>query len=121
MNASFSHHVLMLRADLDMGRGDFEAARGHLRAAALTTLDGDRAQGVYDILRAELDLWEHRWLEADHAVRESLAAARTGRADHLRVWFCAKGLRAQAELAALARARRDAGEVRGCLTGRMAS
>jgi len=31
------------------------------------------------------------------------------------VWYCAKGLRAQAELAALARARRDADAVRGWL------
>jgi hypothetical protein len=34
----------------------------------------------------------------------------------IRVWLCAKGLRAQAELAALARARRDAGAVRDRLT-----
>ena len=33
--------------------------------------------------------------------------ARSWHAPHLRVWFCATGLRAQAELAALARARRD--------------
>ena len=33
-------------------------------------------------------------------------------AAQIRVWLCAKGLRAQAELAALARARRDAGAVR---------
>ena len=36
------------------------------------------------------------------------ASARSRDAAQLRVWFCAKGLRAQAELAALARARRDA-------------
>jgi DNA-binding NarL/FixJ family response regulator len=36
-------------------------------------------------------------------------------AAQLRVWFCAKGLRAQAELAALARARRDADAVRSWL------
>ena len=36
-------------------------------------------------------------------------------AAQLRVWFCAKGLRAQAELAALARARRDADAVRNWL------
>ena len=111
INASWSHHVLMQRADLELGRGDFEAARAHL-GAALTTVGEDRGQGTYDILCAELDLWERRWLEADEAVRESLASAHAGRAAHLRVWFCAKGLRAQAELAALARARRDADEVR---------
>ena len=36
-------------------------------------------------------------------------------AAQLHVWFCAKGLRAQAELAALARARRDADAVRSWL------
>ena len=41
-------------------------------------------------------------------MRDALAGARSPQAAQLRVWFCAKGLRAQAELAALARARRDA-------------
>jgi DNA-binding CsgD family transcriptional regulator len=45
-------------------------------------------------------------------VRDGLAGARSRQASQLRVWFCAKGLRAQAELAALARARRDADAVR---------
>src|SRR6185503_7553756 len=38
-------------------------------------------------------------------------------ASQLRVWFCAKGLRAQAELAGLARARRDASAAGGWLDG----
>jgi DNA-binding CsgD family transcriptional regulator len=46
-------------------------------------------------------------MDADRAVRDALAMAETGHTPHLRVWFCAKGLRAQAELAALAQARRD--------------
>ena len=48
-------------------------------------------------------------------MRDGLARARSRQAAQLRVWFCAKGLRAQAELAALARARRDAGAVRSWL------
>ena len=40
------------------------------------------------------------------------AGALPRQAAQLRVWLCAKGLRAQAELAALARARRDADAVR---------
>jgi hypothetical protein len=103
--------LLMLRADLELGRGDFAAARAHLEAA-LATLREDRGQGVYDVYLAELALWERRWTDADQAVRDGLARARSRQAVQLRVWFCAKGLRAQAELAALARARRDADAVR---------
>jgi DNA-binding CsgD family transcriptional regulator len=61
----------------------------------------------YDAYLAELALWERRWVDADQAVRDGLARARSRDMAQLRVWLCAKGLRAQAELAALARARRD--------------
>jgi DNA-binding CsgD family transcriptional regulator len=111
ITANFPYMLLMLRADLELGRGDFEAARAHLQAA-LATLREDRGQGIYDVFLAELALWEHRWTEADQAVRDGLARARSRQAAQLRVWFCAKGLRAQAELAALARDRRDADAVR---------
>jgi DNA-binding CsgD family transcriptional regulator len=111
MTASYPYMLLMLRADLELGRGDFEAARAHLEAA-LATLREDRGQGIYDVFLAELALWEHRWADADQAVRDALAGAGSRQAAQLCVWFCAKGLRAQAELAALARARRDAGAVR---------
>ena len=107
MTASYPYMLLMLRADLELGRGDFEAARAHLEAA-LATLREDRGQGIYDVFLAELALWERRWIDAEGAVRDALAGARSPQAAQLRVWFCAKGLRAQAELAALARARRDA-------------
>ena len=107
MTASYPYMLLMLRGDLELGRGDFEAARAHLEAA-LATLREDRGQGIYDVFLAELALWERRWIDAEGAVRDALAGARSPQAAQLRVWFCAKGLRAQAELAALARARRDA-------------
>jgi DNA-binding CsgD family transcriptional regulator len=110
ITANFPYMLLMLRADIELGRGDFEAARAHLEAA-LATLREDRGLGIYDVFLAELALWERRWTEADQAVRDGLARARSRHAAQLRVWFCAKGLRAQAELAALARARRDAGAV----------
>ena len=103
--------LLMLRADLELGRGDFDAARSHLEAA-LATLREDRGQGIYDVYLAELALWERRWTEVDQAVHDGMAKASSPRAAQLHVWFCAKGLRAHAELAALARARRDADAVR---------
>jgi DNA-binding CsgD family transcriptional regulator/tetratricopeptide (TPR) repeat protein len=111
ITANFPYMLLMLRADLELGRGDFEAARAHLEAA-LATLREDRGQGIYDVYLAELALWERRWTEADQAVRDGLARARSRQAAQLRIWFCAKGLRAQAELAALARARQDTDAVR---------
>jgi hypothetical protein len=60
----------------------------------------------------ELALWERRWVDADEAVREGVARARSRGMAQLRIWLCAKGLRAQAELAALARARRDGDALR---------
>ena len=45
-----------------------------------------------------------------------MVQARQREAAHIRVRMCAKGLRAQAELVALARARRDAGAIRNWLT-----
>ena len=111
ITANFPYMLLMLRADLEVGRGDFDAARAHLEAARVT-LREDRGQGIYDVFLAELALWERRWTDADQAVarRPGNGALPPGR--QLRVWFCAKGLRAQAELAALARARRDSDAVR---------
>jgi DNA-binding CsgD family transcriptional regulator/tetratricopeptide (TPR) repeat protein len=116
ITANYPYMLLMLRADIELGRGDFGAARAHLEAA-LPTLREDRGLGIYDIFVAELALWERRWTEADQAACDGLARARSRQAAQLRVWFCAKRLRAQAELAALARARRDAGATRGWLAG----
>ena len=113
-SANFPYMLLMLRADLELGRGDFEAARAHLDAAE-TTLREDRGQGVYDVFVADLALWERRWTDADRAVQDGLESATSRQAAQLHIWFCAKGLRAQAELAALARARRDTEAARAWL------
>jgi DNA-binding NarL/FixJ family response regulator len=114
VTANFPYMLFMLRADIEVGRGDFETARAHLDAA-LDTLREDRGLGVYDIYLAELALWERRWTDADRATSDGLARASSRHAAQLRVWFCAKGLRAAAELAALARARRDVDALRGWL------
>jgi DNA-binding CsgD family transcriptional regulator len=106
MTSSFPSWLLTLRADVEIGRGDFDAARAHLEAAS-ATLREDRVLGLYDGYLADLALWERRWTDADAAVQEGLAQARHGEAAQIRVQLCAKGVRAQAELAALARARRD--------------
>jgi DNA-binding CsgD family transcriptional regulator/tetratricopeptide (TPR) repeat protein len=111
ITANYPYMLLMNRADIEIGRGRFDDARAHLDAAGATLRD-DRGLGIYDVYLAELALWERRWTEADAAVRDGLAMARSPHAAQIRVWLCAKGLRAQAELAALASARRDTDAVR---------
>jgi DNA-binding NarL/FixJ family response regulator len=106
VTANYPYMLLCIRAYLEIGRGRFDEARAHLDAA-LETLRPDRALGIYDVVLAELALWERRWTEADQAVQDALAGASSRQAAQLRVWFCADGLRAHAELAALARARHD--------------
>jgi DNA-binding CsgD family transcriptional regulator len=106
ITSNFPYMLLIIRADVEIGRGDFADASAHLDAAR-QTLREDRGLGIYDVYRAELALWERDWVEAQEAVRDALALAPSRHAAQIRVWFCAKGLRAQAELAALARARHD--------------
>jgi DNA-binding CsgD family transcriptional regulator len=62
---------------------------------------------VYNGFVAELALWERRWTDADEAVRDGLARVRSRETAQIRLQLCAKGLHTQAELAGLARARRD--------------
>jgi DNA-binding CsgD family transcriptional regulator/tetratricopeptide (TPR) repeat protein len=111
ITSSFPYVLLMLRAAVEIGRGDFDAARAHLRVAG-TTLPQDRVLGLYDAHLADLAFWERRWTDADAAIHTGLAQAVQRETAQIRVQLCAKGLRAQAELAALARARRDADAVR---------
>jgi DNA-binding NarL/FixJ family response regulator len=111
ITSSFPYVPLILRADLEVGRGEFDAARVHLEAASATPRE-DRVFCLYDASLAELALWERRWTDADAAIHEGLAQARQRDVAQIRVKVCAKGLRAHAELAALARARRDTGAVR---------
>jgi DNA-binding CsgD family transcriptional regulator/tetratricopeptide (TPR) repeat protein len=111
ITANYPHMPLMLRADIELGRGDFDDARGHLEAAR-PTVRHEPGVATYDGYVAELALWERRWTDAEEAVHDGMAWARPRWGAQIRVWLCAKGLRAQAELAALARARRDADAVR---------
>ncbi len=109
--SSFPYWLLTIRAAIEIGRGELDAARAHLEDAR-ATLREDHVLGLYDSYLAELALWERRWTDAEAAIDEGLSLARPREAAQMRVQLCAKGLRAQAELAALARARRDADAVR---------
>jgi DNA-binding CsgD family transcriptional regulator len=110
ITSSFPSWLLIIRADVEIGRGDFDAARRHLQAAG-AALPEDRWLGLYDICLANLALWERRWTDADAAIHDGLAQALQLEGAQIPVQVCATGLRAQAELAALARARRDADAV----------
>ncbi len=105
--SSFPSWLLIIRADVETSRGDFDAAREHLKAAS-DSLRDENWHGRYEAQLADLALWEHRWTDAEAASQEGLAQAHQREAGKIRVWLCAQALRAQAELAALARARRDA-------------
>jgi DNA-binding CsgD family transcriptional regulator/tetratricopeptide (TPR) repeat protein len=109
--ANHPHIPLILRADLEIGRGDFDGSRAHLEAARPTLRRGP-GLATYQGSVAELALWERRWTDADQAVQDGLEWAHFREAAQIGVRLCAKGLQALAELAALARARRDAGAVR---------
>jgi DNA-binding NarL/FixJ family response regulator len=111
ITANYPHMRLIARGELETGRGDFDTARAHLDAAR-ATLHSDRDLATYDAFIAELALWERRWTDAEAAVRDGVARTYSGDMAQIRVWLCAKGLRALAELAALARARHDADAVR---------
>ncbi len=106
ITSSFPYWLFIIRADLEIGRGEFGAARAHLEAAEPIVL-GDAAVAQCKVIVSKLALWEHRWADADKAVAEGMARVHFPDAAQLRVGLCANGLRAQAELAALAHARRD--------------
>jgi DNA-binding CsgD family transcriptional regulator len=107
ITARYPHMSLIARADLETGRGEFAAARARLDAAR-ATLHSDRDLAMHDGFVVELELWERRWADAGELVRDGVARTRSRDMAQIRVWLCAKGLRAEAELAALARARHEA-------------
>ncbi|HEY1275335.1 MAG TPA: alpha/beta fold hydrolase [Thermoleophilaceae bacterium] len=115
LTANTPHQTLLTRAQLEAGRGDFDAARSHLEAALASVREDERGTRTFDPVVVELALWEGRWTDADTAVCEALARVRARDAAIYRVQLCAQGLRAQAELAALARNRGDADALDGHL------
>jgi DNA-binding CsgD family transcriptional regulator len=106
ITANYPHQILATRAELEAGRGDFERARTHLDAAAPTVHEDPSVANLHTI-RAELALWERRWSDADEIVRAGLARAHSRDTAQIRARLCAQGLRALADLAGLASARRD--------------
>ena len=77
MTDNFPYVLLLFRADLKIGRGDFDAARAHLEAAAPILREDSDAVVYYHVFVSELALWERRWADADKAVREDVARMRS--------------------------------------------
>jgi DNA-binding SARP family transcriptional activator/predicted ATPase/pimeloyl-ACP methyl ester carboxylesterase len=115
ITANWPHDAFTARAELEVGRGEFDAARRHLEAALVTVREDVRGSVVYDLVVIELALWERRFFDADEAVRDALTRVRAHDFALYRVQVCAQGIRARADLAAEARARDDAGAVHGHL------
>ena len=114
ITSSFRHGLMFIRGVVEIGRGEFESARQHLAAASAAPWEY-LVLGLCDARLAELALWERRWTDAQAAIDAGLARARRHEAAQIRLQLCATGLRAHAELAALAGARRDVDAVRHVL------
>jgi DNA-binding CsgD family transcriptional regulator/tetratricopeptide (TPR) repeat protein len=108
--AFWAHSLHVRRAELAIGRGDFETARRNLQAGAHATVD-PQSTTAYACLLAELALWEGRSEEAAGAVGDGLRTTTTSTVVLDRTRLCALGVRAAAEQAQLAAVRRDAAAV----------
>jgi DNA-binding CsgD family transcriptional regulator len=101
---AFAHHVA---GALARARGDLEAAAAHLAGQREAIGPDDPPEHYILEDEAELALWQGR---PEAAARAAGAAMRVESGDALRgVLMAALGLRAEADLAERARARRDAG------------
>jgi class 3 adenylate cyclase/tetratricopeptide (TPR) repeat protein len=98
LTANWPHHVLVVCAELEIGRGRFDDAREHLEVALATVREDVRGSWPYDFVAIELALWERRWTDAERSVHDALKRARSNDSALVRVQLCAQGLRAQAEL-----------------------
>jgi DNA-binding CsgD family transcriptional regulator len=111
--------LCLARAKLSVGRGDFEAAESDLQAVETLAAGGlgPRYEAPLLTLRAGLDLWLGRPEHAREAISRGIMASINGSDD---VWLLAPliwhGLRAEADLAELARARRDTAALENATT-----
>jgi DNA-binding CsgD family transcriptional regulator/tetratricopeptide (TPR) repeat protein len=101
---SWRKHPHRWLAQLAIGRGDFDAARGHLDAGAPAERE-PATTPFYHCLAAELALWEGRPTDAAAAVDDGRQVATSPDPTRFRSHLCALGVRAQAERARLAAVR----------------
>jgi DNA-binding CsgD family transcriptional regulator/tetratricopeptide (TPR) repeat protein len=105
-------------AELEVGRGEFQAADAHLariKEQSLSAGSTPEAARDYAALTAELGVWQGRLEEAQAAVQEGLDRVATTdervRSGRL-LWL---GMRIQADRAELGRARHDQGQVEAAI------
>jgi DNA-binding CsgD family transcriptional regulator len=97
--------ILLVVAELELGRGQFAAARSSLDEAAACMGDS-REAGRFAFLLAELELWEGR-LDVARALVERALGETAAEAPLSLVRLAALGLAIEAESALVARARGD--------------
>ena len=102
--------VHIVRAELELQRGELEDARRHLDAAKQAALE-PQSTAAYACLVAELALWERRPEEAASALDAALRVDAPGDVQIRTPRLCALALRAETERAQLAAVRRDAASV----------
>jgi DNA-binding CsgD family transcriptional regulator/tetratricopeptide (TPR) repeat protein len=100
------------RAHLLIGRGDFRAAaRDTRRLGELAMLSDAERLVLHRALLAELAVWEGRWEDGREMAKAAVATVLPDDAHVYLPQVAADGLRAEAELSALARIRRDEAEL----------
>jgi hypothetical protein len=104
--AFWAHYSHMFQAQLELGRGRFDAAHRHLEAGAEGAARPFSAP-VYAWLSGELAWWEGRLEDALAAVEDGLRVARSSEFGFQRSRLCALGLRAEAGRAEFAVVARD--------------
>jgi DNA-binding CsgD family transcriptional regulator/tetratricopeptide (TPR) repeat protein len=100
------HLVHDLRAEIDLLRGDIEAAAGRLQRSTALAINIDDARATAQ-RRAEVALWATRPGSALEEVRKCLAVFKTADLTIFSGWLLVVGMRACADLAGQARARCD--------------
>jgi tetratricopeptide (TPR) repeat protein len=108
--ANWPHHLLICRAEIETGRGRFDAARAHLADALASVGEDERGLVTYYAVAIELAVWEGRLDEAGDLARAGIARAAAGDAALIRVKLCALGLRARPAPELLTAAREAAAE-----------
>src|SRR6185437_9739252 len=86
--ANWPHQVLISGAEIEAGRGDFDAARAHLEAALASVGEDDRGLLAYYPVAIELAVWEGRDDDAGATLREALARTAAREAALVRVRLC---------------------------------
>ena len=115
ITSSFPYWLLTIRAGVEIGRGELDAAREHTSRRRAPPAQGPCSVST-TATSPRLALWERRWIDAEAALDEGLSRARQHGLRRSASNCAPRGSRAQAELAALARARRDADAVRDRLS-----